>query len=216
MRGPAEFDKVNCASRGMLRQLLDKGATANFSFARSVVVLEANVGTTHLYKMLSTGGSRDALSAESAQRVLKDILFSEWRREDCEQPVDTQKTLSLVDLYVPFLPLERRHVRAVLETQLRQRREQGVQSAEFQDLRWGADALDFLVTRVEFEALNGTEYAVEGAKEASTAVTRHVSRALREHARGRDAPAGVVMLRLVSGSALVAEDAAQLHTSCSA
>lgn len=175
----AEYDKVDCASRGMLRQLLDKGLTANSSFTRSIIVLEANVGTLHMYKLLSEAPSREALSAETAQRVLKDVLYNKWLKDGCEELVDTQKTLSLVDLYVPFLPLERRHVRTVLEAHLLERRLRGVQAREFASLSWSSDVVDFLVERVEFEGV----HAIEGAKEAPVVISRHVSRALRKRLR---------------------------------
>ena len=80
------------------------------------------------------------VSAEDAQRVLKDLMFSAWRgreegnaassgadssggegsglrapaggrAEACrEARADTLKMLALVDFYLPFLPLERRHI----------------------------------------------------------------------------------------------------------
>ena len=163
----------------MLRQLLDKGMTSNSSFTRSIIVLEANVGSVHMFRLLSEAPSRATLSAETAQRLLKDVLYNKWLRDGCEEQVDTQKTLSLVDLYVPFLPLEREHVRAVLEAHLLERRRRGVRELEFANLTWSKDVLDFLVERVEFEG----EYAIEGAKEAPVVLSRHVSRALRRRLR---------------------------------
>jgi hypothetical protein len=210
----AEYDKVDCASRGMLRQLLDKGATANFSFTRSIVVLEANTGSAHMYKLLSAAASRAELSAETAQRALKDILYNKWLQDGCEELVDTQKTLSLIDLYVPFLPLERRHVRAVLEAHLRVRRDRGIKAGEFTDLTWDADALDFLVDRVEFEDV----HAIEGAKEAPVVLSRHVSRALR---RQRDsgcnaAPVPALHLRHRGGNLLAGDVNGERLGSCAA
>ena len=200
---------MDCASRGMLRQLLDKGMTSNSSFARSVIVLEANVGSVHMYKLLSEAPSREALSAETAQRVLKDVLYNKWLQDGCEEQVDTQKTLSLVDLYVPFLPLERRHVRAVLEAHLLDRRRRGVQAHEFANLTWSNDVVDFLVERVEFEG----DYAIEGAKEAPVVLSRHVSRALRRRLRvfeggessERKAPPPALRLRRTRDDTIVAE-----------
>jgi ATP-dependent Clp protease ATP-binding subunit ClpA len=185
----------------MLRQLLDKGATANFSFARSIVVLEANIGTSHMYRLLADAKSREALSAEDAQRALKDVLYNKWLLDGCEELVDTQKTLSLIDMYVPFLPLERRHVRAVLEQHLQQRRERGVRAGEFAELTWDAAVVEFLTDRVEFEDV----HAIEGAKEAPVVLSRHVSRALRQRPRRNDT-AAAVQLRLSSGGALVAQE----------
>lgn len=79
------------------------------------------------------GGVRQ-VSPETAQRVLKDLMFSAWQRRsggrggadsagggDVEEEeeeegmcregrADTLKMLALVDFYLPFLPLERRHI----------------------------------------------------------------------------------------------------------
>jgi len=79
---------------------------------------------------------------------------------------------------VPFLPLERQHVRCALAGLLRDRRASGLLSGEFGDLRWDDLVLDYLTHRVEFEA-DGVGFALEGAKEARVAVARHVSGPLR-------------------------------------
>lgn len=76
------------------------------------------------------------VSPETAQRVLKDLMFSAWQSAgggsqgradedgggDAEEKggpgaapcregrSDTLKMLALVDFYLPFLPLERRHI----------------------------------------------------------------------------------------------------------
>ena len=71
------------------------------------------------------------VSPETAQRVLKDLMFSAWQSRGGGQAgaggegdggeeeeggvcregrADTLKMLALVDFYLPFLPLERRHI----------------------------------------------------------------------------------------------------------
>ena len=50
------------------------------------------------------------ISAEGAQRALKDLIFSTWAAEGCESRTDTLKLVGLVDYFLPFLPLERSHV----------------------------------------------------------------------------------------------------------
>lgn len=215
-----EWDKLRCSSRGLLRQLLDKGGTANFSFARSIVVLEANTGSAHLHKLLQEAGSRSRLTAELAQRSLKDVVFSAWSGDGCETAVvrdsvrdlrssldtsqDSQKTLSLVNLFLPFLPLERRHLRTVLETQLRERRRLGAVNQEFRSLVWGGEVLDFLLHKIEFERGVNADYAVEGAKEAPVVVSRHVSRALRRwavsHASSAAEPAAAALRLFVNNA----------------
>ena len=38
------------------------------------------------------------ISAEEAQRVLKDLIFQTWAAADCESHADTLKTVRMVDL----------------------------------------------------------------------------------------------------------------------
>ena len=78
-----EYDKMDCSSRNLLRQLLDKGIAANVSAARSIIILEANTGSAHMYKLLKKASGRDKLSPELAQRSLKDIVYNKWMSDAC-------------------------------------------------------------------------------------------------------------------------------------
>ena len=78
-----EYDKMDCDSRNLLRQLLDKGIAANVTASRSIIILEANTGSPHLIKLLQSAGSRDRLSPELTQRSLKDIVYNKWIAESC-------------------------------------------------------------------------------------------------------------------------------------
>jgi len=205
-----EFDKADCASRGLLRQLLDKGtvdaAAGPISFARSVIVLESNEGKDHLFRLLAEAPSRAELPLETAQRVLKDVLYARWAKDGCEEEWDTQKTLSLIDVMVPFLPLERAHVRTVVAAHLRERASLGVAAGEFLSLRWDSAVLDFLTDRVELEgSQEGRLHAVEGAREVSGVLTRHTSGLLREAARGQHTPRALLLQEAGGKIALMQE-----------
>lgn len=152
-----EYDKADCATRAMLRQLLDHGSSGDAAFPRSVVVLEANTGFLHLHRLLKAAGGRARVPAEGAHNALKDLVAAKWARDACEariphrlfargpracplarpqshvhalcvatdfrytlplyphgrvqEPEDRAKLLSLIDAFVPFLPLERSHIR---------------------------------------------------------------------------------------------------------
>jgi len=178
-------DECKPLARGMLKQLLDKGASANATFHRAIFILEANVGfvqiQTHLQQAVAAGAAgagagwvraRSGVAAgaeavagvateeapgagtldvsavgrcklkpaetrvESAwrqrlklefgealsnfafksklrrystvQRSLKDLVFQRWVDGRCEERSDTHKAVGAVDLFVPFLPLDRR------------------------------------------------------------------------------------------------------------
>lgn len=74
---------MDCESRNLLRQLLDKGIANNVSASRSIIILEANTGSPHMYKLLKRASGRSKLSPELAQRSLKDIVFNKWMNDSC-------------------------------------------------------------------------------------------------------------------------------------
>lgn len=53
-----EYDKLPCAARGLLRQLLASPAAANASAHRGLVLLESNLGMSELEGLLSEAGDR--------------------------------------------------------------------------------------------------------------------------------------------------------------
>ena len=221
------------------------------SLNHAVVVLESNTGYTELHRLLVAAGDRSRVGAEDVQRALKDLVFSRWVEEACEERTDTLKMVrmpephtlnpehckgnsgggvprslgccwealcipsviyieapesgtqttpstlispphaaclsltayqvGLIDFFLPFLPLERRHVRQLLDMRLRERAEEALVQEGLGGLTWDKSVLDFLASRVDFDG----EYPVEGAKEVGTLITRYVSRPLREWAEAQ-------------------------------
>ena len=87
------------------------------------------------------------ISAEDAQRALKDLIFSTWAAEGCESRTDTLKMVSLVDFFLPFLPLERRHVQQLFSKRLLDIAQQ-LMATESCSLSWDTDVIDFLADKV--------------------------------------------------------------------
>lgn len=87
------------------------------------------------------------ISAEDAQRALKDLIFSTWAAEGCESRTDTLKMVSLVDFFLPFLPLERRHVQQLFSKRLLDIAQQ-LMATESTALSWDADVVEFLADKV--------------------------------------------------------------------
>ena len=188
---------MSCPARGMLKQLLDKGSHANATFHRAVFVMEANVGFTQIKRKLDERerarkeeGDRDATTTSSSsstsasltaeettatQRALRDLMFQRWSDDGCEDRSDTLKAVGAVDLFAPFVPLDRTAVIRVIASHLAARRAAKVSSGEYADLTWTEDVVAFLAGRVEFEG----KYAIEGGKEAPATLSRWVTRALR-------------------------------------
>lgn len=145
-----EYDKADCATRAMLRQLLNRGAASDAASPharRSVVVLEANTGFNHLVALLSAAGGRRRLPFEAAHNALKDVVAEQWARDACESGEDRAKLLSLIDAFVPFLPLERGHVRELLGRELRRRAAGYERAGEVGSLEWDKGVPDFLLEK---------------------------------------------------------------------
>jgi hypothetical protein len=196
-----EYDKMGCPARGMLKQLLAKGANGNATFHRSVFVLEANLGFVEINRRVRKGlsntgqnnnGGGDAELGDSelgvdeltaTQRTLRDTVFKRWKDERCEEWSDTHKAVGSVDLFAPFLPLTKKSVAKVIEAHLRERTRAKRRAGELRRLTWSRpDVVDFLVSQVEFEK----EHAIEGGKEAGGVLSRWVTRALRRLAQAED------------------------------
>ncbi len=96
----------------------------------------------------SPGQRRGAqVGMEAAQRALKDLVFDRWLGEDCEPRADTLKSVGLVDFFLPFLPLERRHLVSLFRSRLAARGA-ALRRAEGAELAWAPDVPDFLADRV--------------------------------------------------------------------
>ena len=179
-----EYDKLGCPARGVLKQMLEHGSAGNegnpfdrnVTFPRAVFVLEANMGFMDVHDASVANGKRvegDALA--TLQRQLKDSLFSKWTDDGCENREDTLKAVGAIDLFVPFVPLDRVAVKSIIHGQLERRGAIKKRRGELRRLEWDDKVLDRLVDEVEFEG----EYAIEGGKEVAIVLSRCVTRAIR-------------------------------------
>ena len=92
------------------------------------------------------------ISAEEAQKVLKDLVFSMWTSDECEERTDTLKMLALVDFFLPFLPLERPHIEQLFGMRLQDRRRALLAEKLAVDLAWTPDVVQFLADRVRLRS----------------------------------------------------------------
>lgn len=74
-------------------------------------------------------------------------MFHLWAADACESTTDIVKLLSLIDFYLPFMPLEREHIRQLFKAKLGQRAQE-MQAASQGQLVWDDDVVDFLVSKV--------------------------------------------------------------------
>ena len=88
------------------------------------------------------------ISAEEAQKVLKDLVFSMWASDECEERTDTLKMLALVDFFLPFLPLERPHIEQLFSMRLEDRRRALIAEKLAADMTWTPEVVQYLADRV--------------------------------------------------------------------
>lgn len=170
-----EYDKAGCETRSMLRQLFNNLRVANITGGLApIVLLESNTGYTQIQDMVKEAGDRSKVDAEGAQRMLKDLVFENWDADGCEDRIDTIKMVSMVDFFLPYLPLEKVHIRKLFQMRLAEEAADLLKNF-FADLVWDDAVIDFLVSKVDFDE----GYAMEGGKEVSSVATRHVTRLLR-------------------------------------
>jgi len=169
-----EYDKLDCKSRGVLKQIFDKGLALNVTeqMQKSVFLLESNTGYGKIVESLNAArGRQEDVDAESLQYTLKNMMFNLWQSEKCEDRVDTVKSLSLIDMFVPYFPLDRQAIRQVLQRSI-QRRVKALNKGRGKQHRItvSEEVLEFLCDKIEWDGA----YAVEGAKEVATVIRRHV------------------------------------------
>ena len=100
------------------------------------------------------------ISAEEAQKVLKDLVFSLWAADECEERTDTLKMLALVDFFLPFLPLERPQIAQLFEMRLRERRRTLAAEKQAANLTWTPEVVRFLTDRVQLQAVPLLQIAI--------------------------------------------------------
>ena len=179
-----EYDKLDCHMRGFFRQMLQGNQLASgnrtASLRDSIVVLESNMGQTVLHGLLESGASpagprrREDVPMADAVRGLKDMLFSRWREQGCEDFSDSQKFMRSIDHVLPFYPLEEADIVELFFKKLK----------GYEDASGGRVVCDdqcrdvvvpFLVDKVEFDG----RFPLEGGKEVNTVSTGYLSRAFR-------------------------------------
>ncbi|GAX81277.1 hypothetical protein CEUSTIGMA_g8709.t1 [Chlamydomonas eustigma] len=168
-----EYDKLDCASRGMLRQLFQNPEIANASLNRAIILLESNLGFSELEQMVLRVG-KDKITPESAEHTLRDLVFASWRRSACEEYTDTLKLVSMIDFFLPFLPLQREQVETLMVKSI-----QGWANILWKEkstqMEWDMDVVAFLADKVDFDG----PFPLEGGKQVANIAIRYLARLVR-------------------------------------
>jgi ATP-dependent Clp protease ATP-binding subunit ClpA len=187
-----EFDKFDSSLRGVFRQIIDGGNIAKISLEGSIIILESNLGWKQITEISESiralsrkpqqcageaTSSQTKITFELVQRILKDQVFINWKAKEC--PDDTEdcsdliKTLSLIDLFVPFLPLRREDLKYILNKTLNQKIAKMLTKRRVVELDTGV--VDFLLEKIAFDKFGN---AVDGGMEVNRVISQHVTSAL--------------------------------------
>lgn len=121
------------------------------------------------------------VSPEVAQRLLKDLIFSQWESSKCEERVDTVKMLSLIDFFLPFLPLDRSHVRRLFQKRLVERANE-LRRERQAELAWDGAVVDYLTAKVGMGIYTG-DTGIREARAGRLAVHEGKELCWRGHCR---------------------------------
>lgn len=102
-------------------------------------------------------------SAEAWQELLRGLVFSRWRAQGCEGYEDTLKMTSLVNFWLPYLPLGGSALRQLMERGLEARRS-SLGAAKRLELAWDRGVVDWLLSKV----------GVQGQGRASAQLVLHL------------------------------------------
>lgn len=86
------------------------------------------------------------VTLEAAGAVLRDVVFAQWRASHCESYHDTLKLMSLIDLFLPYLPLQRQHLPQLVHLALQER--QHLLQQRHITLQWQPEVPVFLAGQV--------------------------------------------------------------------
>jgi hypothetical protein len=88
---------------------------------------------------------------QSAEALLRRVVFAQWRASRCEAYEDTAKLMSLIDVFLPYLPLERAHMPGLVALALRDRAALLAQAQRRVRLRWEPGVPAFLAAQVRHD-----------------------------------------------------------------
>lgn len=128
-----------------------------------VILLEANRGMFPIQELLKKAGKRESVAPFEAHHRLKVDMYDHWSKQTCDKTVDAAKFINRIDLFVPFFPLERHHLRELIIQKL--------DSAQYLvegKVKWSSQVVDYFMTQVNFDGV----YAIDGAVDAELALKK--------------------------------------------
>lgn len=88
------------------------------------------------------------LTMKDAEELLRNVVFEEWRKTDCEGFADTNKLMQLIDVFLPYLPLEQQHMPPLVELSLKQQRQRLERRNNY--LEWKPEVVTAIANQVRW------------------------------------------------------------------
>eukprot|EP00798_Chlamydomonas_sp_ICE-L_P008143 gene8143-1391_t len=129
---------------------LDAVRDAILEHVRAILLLESNLGFSQIEEVLSQAGDRGNVSPEHVDRVLRDLVFGALQASGCESYEDSLRFTSLVDFFLPYLPLQRPQVLTLMERAM-QNWAASLWHDKFTVLEWEPEIIAFLVDKADFD-----------------------------------------------------------------
>ena len=165
------FDEVDKMPPGVLsgiRSLMDfHGELHGVALSSAIFLLLSNTGGRAVNELMlrrwQEGSARDKVTIETFQPVVAERAFSEAGGLYRSDIVSS----ALVDLYVPFLPMERQHVRLCVLDELRRRRV----------LKDQEEAVQYVLQQIRFDSSEQV-FARSGCKDVANKVNMVVDHSM--------------------------------------
>lgn len=130
-----------------------------------MIILEANKGMFPIQRLLLKAGRREDVSVYKAHHKLKEDMADLWMNVDCEASVDAVKFLNLIDIFIPFFPLERSHIRELIQKSLDLSKEFAPKGGS---VTWTPSFVEYFVDQVEYDGV----FSVDGAVDAALGIRK--------------------------------------------
>ncbi|GLI63293.1 hypothetical protein VaNZ11_006200 [Volvox africanus] len=173
-----EYDKLDCKSRAMLRQLVRHHELIDEDKGRMIIFLESNLGFMELVNLVTAErGNKSRIMPETTDRLLRQVSLDSWLGASCESLDDTVAFAATISQYLAFLPLTRQDMAVLLEKELASNYARRV-AALGAKLTWDPAVVQWLLNKGDYDHNN---FPLDGAAQVASLCVRYVARHIRTY-----------------------------------
>ncbi|GIL78238.1 hypothetical protein Vretimale_7611 [Volvox reticuliferus] len=171
-----EYDKLDCKSRAMLRQLVRHHELIDEDKGRMIIFLESNLGFMELVNLVTTErGNKSRITQETTDRILRQVSLDSWLAASCESLEDTVAFATTIHQYLAFLPLTRQDMAVLVGKELAHNYARRV-AALGAELTWDPTVVQWLLNKGDYDQNN---FPLDGAAQVASLCVRYVARHFR-------------------------------------